>query len=290
MIQYCNFTYEFRLLFLGFILTLALTSSFPDHFLQAGALFAMMTIGMYHGSYDVVELNKLFPRPLSRFFAYFCYLLMALALLFLSWISPMIFFTLFFFESVLHFGYGDILFHSKWRHIESIARGLLPFTVSGTFYPEEVRPFFSLLLKSNYEVEIFIAIMPYLFIFNSIAFALLAFYQKQTKVIVEIILIAFCFYFLEPYLAFTLYFVLFHTFRHLREKNEGHTIVNYKTLFNPLAWFATLLVALPLIFLGLQHEKLSFEIKSYPFFAFAALTFPHGFLSFLKKRLKKKNK
>lgn len=288
MIQYRNFTYEFRLLFLGFILTLALRSSFPDHFLNAGALFAMMTIGMYHGSYDVVELNKLFQRPVNRFFAYFSYILMALALLFLSWVSPIIFFTLFFFESVLHFGYGDSIIQSKWRHLESIARGLLPFTVSGTFYPEEVRPFFSLLLKSNYEVEIFIAILPYLLIFNTITFALLAFYQKQTKVIAEIILITFCFYFLKPYLAFTLYFVLFHTFRHLREKNEDSTILKYKTLFNPLAWFATLLVALPLIILGLQHEKLSLEIKSYPFFAFAALTFPHGFLSFLKNKIEKK--
>jgi len=285
MIQYCNFTYEFRLLFLGFIVTLALTSSVPDQFINAGSLFAMMTLGMYHGSYDVVELNKLFPRLVRRFFAYLSYLVIALVLLFLSWISPIIFFTLFFFESVFHFGYGDSLIQTKWRHLESIARGLLPFTVSGTFHPEEVKPFFSLLLKSNLDVEIFTAILPYLLIVNIIAFALLVFYQKQTKVIAEIVLIAFCFYFLKPYPAFTLYFVLFHTFRHLREKNEDSSILIHKTLFNPLAWFATLLVALPLIIFGLTDEKLSLEIKSYPFFAFAALTFPHGLLNYFKKNI-----
>ena len=207
-----NFTYEFKFLFTGFIVTLALVSLVPANLLNGGALIALMTFGMYHGSYDVVELNQLFPRLSNRFLAYTSYLVIALLLLFLSWISPMIFFALFFLESVLHFGYGDSLIQSKWRHLESIARGLLPFTISGTFHPEEVKPFFSLLLQSNMDVEIVNSMLPYLLIINIIAVTLLIFFENSTKVFTEIFLIAFCFYFLQPYLAFTLYFVLFHEF------------------------------------------------------------------------------
>jgi|GEM_PF-3037784 len=286
-----NLTFEFRLLFTGLIVTLALASSLPANILNGGALLAMMTFGMYHGSYDVVELNQLFPRLSLKVLAYTTYLAIALLLLFLSWMSPMIFFALFFFESVLHFGYGDSLIQSKWRHLESIARGLLPFSISGTFHPDEVTPFFSLLLQSNSDVEIFTEMLPYLLIFNVIAITLLTFFEKSTKVLAEIVLIAFCFFLLKPYLAFTLYFVLFHTLRHLREKAEDSNIRIYRILFNPLAWSATFFVALPLIiFFYLNNEKLSWEIKSYPFFAFAALTFPHGLLEYFKKKLCKKKK
>jgi len=70
---------------------------------------------------------------------------------------------------------------------------LLPFTISGTFHSGEVKPFF-LLLQSNIDVEIFTGMLPYLLIINIIAVALLAFFQKYTKVLAEIILIAFCFF------------------------------------------------------------------------------------------------
>ena len=244
----------------------------------------LMTIGMYHGSYDVRLIQMISTNSYELWKNLLIYSVLG-AILFWVWVLfPQAFMLFFLLETIVHFGTEDAIGKGVRSIAEMALKGLLPIVSSTFFYPNEVLPFFSILLGSNDLSKNWISILGFFAIFLPTLVPFIFFDCKWKIALKEILTITAVFVLIPPPFSFGLYFVIFHSLRHLKEVQILSKRPLVAIFFDPYAWLVTFIVAIPLAataFFGFLEKS---AIATYPFIVFACLTFPHAFF---QRRLKK---
>lgn len=248
-------------------------------------VFLLMTVGMYHGSYDLCLMRRVSRSPSEFLKNLLLYSFLGGVLLGVWFFWPSLFMAVFLLETIFHFGSDDTLGKGISSFGEMSLRGLLPIVASAALYPDDVLPFFTVLLGSAVQAENWMAILAAPAPLLPLLLPLLFFSRKWPEALQEIAALAAVFVLLPPPFSFGLYFVTLHSFRHLRDVQLATSENMTAIFFDPLGWTVTAIVALPLIIIlttsAVDHSYWS----SYPFVVFACLTLPHAFFQL---RVKKK--
>lgn len=244
----------------------------------------LLTVGAYHGGYDACLLDFMYPNIRERVTAYLAYACAAAVLFLIWWISPILFVAALVAETLYHFGGEDTL-NNGWKAIpEALARGLIPFAFSAYFYPQQVVFLFTPLLQSASNAQ-FLTIALGSLTSITIAAALCGATVAKEKILtaIELFTLGFNFFYFPPLQAFTLYFILLHTLRHMRDIYRVTHQPYFSIWLEPKAWLSTICAVTPLPFLYVLQPMWSEAWLSYPFLAFGCLTLPH---MYLQKRIK----
>ena len=240
-------------------------------------IFAVLLLGVPHGSFDTVYARKLF--QLKTPFAWFCfvssYLFFTLLVFFIHQFYPRIFMGLFLLGSTIHFS----------EDYKTDASGLTRFFYGGAIV---VMPF---LLHSAETIRIFSLLAPIatdqktqqslktvsLFWAAGLALAVLqCLYQKKPALGLTVFCLSALCIFCPPLLAFSIYFCLMHSPRHILRTLELSSNHLKKEIF--LLWLAPTAFVLSTFCAALfKWDGFLANDTLLPviFIALAALTVPH---------------
>ena len=255
------------------------------------------TIGISHGALDHIKgkfiTNKIFKNK-SLFLFYFLYILFALLVLFcwvkFSFLSLIIFFII----SSFHFGQEDVSFfinkQSTLDNIFYFMRGFVVISSSFYFNQEETQSFIKILIFEDADSFIMKMNWFYFFWLNIIIlFLCIFFYFLQKKVNwecflvmnLELICIVLMFYFLPLFVAFTMYFCLMHSTKHilslsyeLNNKNINLGLKQFAVSALPLTIITFAIALLMLVYLK-NEFSIDKSIIKITFVGLASLTLPH---------------
>ena len=244
--------------------------------------------GLAHGSLDIYTAKRFNLIKTNKTLYLFLVIYISIPILFFYFwlIFPDLFFVVFLILSGLHFGISDR--ESKFpfqKKLEILLRSLIIIILPIRFYIEEIREIFKFFFVSDNLISLlfywsdflfYIAIL--IFFFFLINFSLKKIYLN---LLVEIILIFFCFIYLKTLVSFFIYFCFLHSTRHLvYEKLKLNLSFNklfIKTL--PMTTLSCLFVFF-LILIVIQNNILDLK---YVVIALSSLTISHIFLiNFLK--------
>ncbi len=263
------------------------------------SLFLILTIGISHGSLDHIkgkQLLKILGFQSSIIF-YFGYLMISLITIF-TWILFPNFLLLFFLiVASYHFGKEDSEFvnKNKKKNLELVyfLKGSLVIVAPLLFHKNETLFIFQ---SINFDISESILInnlMLYYFIFlsffSSIFLSLNKSFDTKSLLIMDFLSILILNYFLNPVLAFTLYFCFLHSIRHsislIKKINnnikKGFPIFLKKAF--PLTIITILAYVIALFFLN-NYNELDETIYKVMFIGLASLTFPHILLEYLLEK------
>ncbi len=263
------------------------------------SLFLILTIGISHGSLDHIkgkQLLKILGFQSSIIF-YFGYLMISLITIF-TWILFPNFLLLFFLiVASYHFGKEDSEFvnKNKKKNLELVyfLKGSLVIVAPLLFHKNETLFIFQ---SINFDISESILInnlMLYYFIFlsffSSIFLSLNKSFDTKSLLIMDFLSILILNYFLNPILAFTLYFCFLHSIRHsislIKKINnnikKGFPIFLKKAF--PLTIITILAYVIALFFLN-NYNELDETIYKVMFIGLASLTFPHILLEYLLEK------
>jgi len=266
------------------------------------SLFLILTIGISHGSLDHIkgkQLLKILGFRSSIIF-YFGYFLISLITVF-TWILFPNFLLLFFLiVASFHFGKEDSEFinKNKKKNFELIyfLKGSLVIASPLLFHKNETLLIFQSLNFDISESILINNLMLYYFIFlsfvSSVFLSLDKNFDTKSLLIMDFLSVLILNYFLNPILAFTVYFCFLHSIRHsisLIKKIHNNIrkgfLIFLKKAF-PLTIITIFGYLFALIFLN-NYSELDESIYKVIFIGLASLTFPHILLEyFLEKNAK----
>tara|TARA_B100000787_G_scaffold170046_1_gene163620 strand:+ start:565 stop:1395 length:831 start_codon:yes stop_codon:yes gene_type:complete len=264
------------------------------------ALFAIVVIGLPHGSLDGAIASFLGFKSIKSFSKFlFLYVFISIVVILFWFYYPLISLFLFLFISIYHFGSCDAgTIKNKFnRLIMSIAHG--GSVVLGVVYFHKFTSFKIFEYLSGPDVYLFIHLADYFFylilLFVCIYFYLCLKNNHLFKKFMEIPLMLLIAYFAHPLVSFSIYFCCIHTPRHIIDviKNLKQKNFNYKKIilttiiFTMLSWLLGLIGYLYL----LTNSGNSESILKVIFIGLAALTLPHMILvdGFYKPKTRKLN-
>lgn len=291
------------------VVTLAIASASLLGRMSVGAELALLAVpvaivGLPHGALDYVSGRLAFERRWgARWWLPFGAIYLGLAaLVVVSWASfPIISLLAFLIIGAAHFGFGDarapfaVASETSLRGlgmtIESVARGGLVILVPAFVHPEDVSRLFAQLVSTSPATfeETLIALGPHFFVVHGTLLTIVLVHHlggwAQGSVVhgrlaVEIISLTALFVLASPLVAFTVYFCLWHSFRHalhLSADLEPSGPRRAFCRFARLAWPTTL----GAIALGLAGYLLSgapsaqIGVLRVVFIGLSALTVPH---------------
>ena len=258
------------------------------------SLFLIFTIGISHGSLDHTKGKKLIKyfgyKSMGIF--YLSYLLIGAVIIFIWLIFPKSLLFLFLIIAAYHFGKEDSEFINQKEKFELIyfLKGSLIITSPLFFHKEETLAIFETLnfyISNNLIISneiLFIFIL--LSLISGIILSLNKSIEAKSLLLMDYLSILILNYFLNPIIAFTIYFCFLHSIRHsislIRELN--------KNLIKGLSLFIK--KALPLIILTIfgyvvsisilnNYNEFNETIYRVIFIGLASLTFPHILLEYL---------
>ena len=258
------------------------------------SLFLILTIGISHGSLDHIKGKKLIKyfgyKSMGIF--YLSYLLIGSVIILIWLIFPKSLLFLFLIIAAFHFGKEDSEFINQKEKFEFIyfLKGSLIITSPLFFHKEETLVIFETL---NFNISNNLIISDeilFILILLSLLSGIILSFKKNIEVksllLMDYLSIIILNYFLNPIIAFTIYFCFLHSIRHsislIRELN--------KNLIKGLPIFIK--KALPLTILTIFGYVISISILSnynefnetiyrVIFIGLASLTFPHILLEYL---------
>ena len=258
------------------------------------SLFFILTIGISHGSLDHIKGKKLIKyfgyKSMGIF--YLSYLLIG-ALIILIWlIFPKSLLFLFLIIAAFHFGKEDSEFINQRKNFELIyfLKGSLIITSPLFFHKEETLTIFETLnfyISNNLIISneiLFIFIL--LSLISGIILSLNKSIEAKSLLLMDYLSIIILNYFLNPIIAFTIYFCFLHSIRHsislIREINKNLTkglpIFIKKAL--PLTILTILGYIISISVLN-NYNEFNETIYRVIFIGLASLTFPHILLEYL---------
>ena len=297
MIRKINFYHS-----LIFFISSIILSGFPflrDNNLVILCLFLILTLGISHGSLDNSKgkkLLKLFDiKSMSTF--YIAYSLMSLSIIIIWIMLPKTLLIIFLIVASYHFGKEDTHFLQKEKKIYDeilyFLKGLVVIISPLLFHKIETILIFQSL---NFNISSIIFIenrFIYALLLLSFFSNLFLFFGKNMEV-KSLLLMDFCSilvlnYFLNPILAFTIYFCFLHSVRHSlslmfqlnKNIKKGFLLFIKKAL--PLTLITAFIYLLSLHVLNNYYE-LSESIYKVIFIGLASLTFPHILLEYLLEK------
>ncbi len=264
------------------------------------SLLFILSIGISHGSLDHIKGKKLLKilgyKSLAIF--YFAYIFIGLIIILIWLFFPKFLLFLFLIVAAFHFGKEDSEFINKNKNFELIYffKGSLVIVSPLLFHKNETLFIFESL---NFDISRNIIInneILYLFVFlsliSNIFLSLNKSFETKSLLIMDFLSIIILNYFLNPVLAFTIYFCFLHSIRHsislIKEINtnlkKGLPIFIKKAL--PLTIISIFGYIFALYFLN-NYNELNESIYKVIFIGLASLTFPHILLEYLIEKNEK---
>ena len=259
------------------------------------SLFLILSLGISHGALDHVKgkkLLKLFNYNSITVF-YFSYIFIGITIIFIWLLFPKILLLTFLVVAAFHFGKEDceFIYNKTKLNIIYFFKGSLVITAPLLFHKTETLEIFNIL---NFEVSENILISNeflYLFLLISLFAHIIISINKHIDIksllLMDFISILLINYFLNPILAFTIYFCFLHSIRHSfklsNELNKTSFIKGFKEFFVkalPLTILTAILFLISLFFLN-NYLVFDSAISKVIFIGLASLTFPHILLEYL---------
>ena len=247
-------------------------------------LLPLIWPGLAHGSLDLeIAINRGVVKKFSHKVLFFVIYLTIIIVFFILWIIfPNIIFLVFLVLSAVHFGISDKVSRIKSIGIlEILIRAKLVFVLPLKFYPEITSKVF-IFLGLDYEVLEYIQFLnDYFFYFLILNLLIWLLYKTESKtlkltVLMEFLLIGFCFIYFQPIISFLIYFCFLHSIRHLNEEKK-YLKLSYKNLFKKTLPFTLIpLIALTIYFLNIDIKN-NINIY-YTVIGLSSLTIPHVML------------
>ncbi len=258
------------------------------------SLFLILTIGISHGSLDHIKGKKLIKyfgyKSMGIF--YLSYLLIGAVIILIWLIFPKSLLFLFLIIAAFHFGKEDSEFINQRKNFELIyfLKGSLIITSPLFFHKEETLIIFETLnfyisnnsIISNEILFIFILLS----LISGIILSLNKSIEVKSLLLMDYLSILILNYFLNPIIAFTIYFCFLHSIRHsislIREINKNLTkglpIFIKKAL--PLTILTIFGYVVSISILN-NYNEFNETIYRVIFIGLASLTFPHILLEYL---------
>ena len=286
--------YYHSLIFFNFCIFLSAFEYLRTNSLLIISLLLILSIGISHGSLDHIKgkrLLKILGYKSSMIF-YFGYIFVGLTTIFVWLFFPKFLLFLFLVVAAFHFGKEDSEFISKNKNFELIYffKGSLVIVSPLLFHKNETISIFKSL---NFDITENILINNetlYLFVLlsfvSNIILSLKKSFDTKSLLLMDFLSILILNYFLNPVLAFTIYFCFLHSIRHsislIREINtnlrKGFPIFIKKIL--PLTIISIFGYIFALHILN-NYNGLNDSIYKVIFIGLASLTFPHILLECL---------
>lgn len=276
-----------------------LLSLLPESQLWLGCLGAVLLVGIPHGALDIYLLwfkNKKTPRRfLTSVLKYIFIVILGL----LFWRKfPQLFWGVFFFAAIYHFGSSDehpeilesISPNSAFKTLWILSRGTLLVFAPFTFHPHKIITYLSYAVPVSFAREL-TAVAPFLFGYAALGFLFATFkcWRKSPlntyrlilmKHLFSIVILLLLFAVADPLLSFSLYFCCHHSLSH-----SFRVLSRFQNRIRGLNAFLVVtgitLCSIPLLFWVERH----FTLRTTPdgvvtatFVVIAALTFPHLFV------------
>ena len=258
------------------------------------SLFLILTIGISHGSLDHIKGKKLIKyfgyKSMGIF--YLSYLLIGAVIILIWLIFPKSLLFLFLIIAAYHFGKEDSEFINQKEKFELIyfLKGSLIITSPLFFHKEETLAIFETLnfyISNNLIISneiLFIFIL--LSLISGIILSLNKSIEAKSLLLMDYLSILILNYFLNPIIAFTIYFCFLHSIRHsislIREINKNLTkglpIFIKKAL--PLTILTIFGYVVSISILN-NYNEFNETIYRAIFIGLASLTFPHILLEYL---------
>ena len=289
------------LIFFNFCIILSAFSFLRNNSLIIFCLFLILTVGISHGSLDNIKAKKLLRffniKSMSTF--YIGYSLIALFVILIWIIFPNSLLLIFLIVAAYHFGKEDTDFLKKEKRVYDsilyLLKGSVVITSPILFHKIETILIFQH-LNFNISGVIYIDnIFLYILLILSF-FSIFFFFSKKNMELNSLLLIDFFSvlilnYFLNPLVAFTVYFCFLHSVRHSlslmfelnRNIKKGFILFVKKAI--PLTIITALIYLLSLFFLS-NYNDLNESIYKVIFIGLASLTFPHILLEYLVEKIK----
>ena len=258
------------------------------------SLFLILTIGISHGSLDHIKGKKLIKyfgyKSMGIF--YLSYLLIGAVIILIWLIFPKSLLFLFLIIAAFHFGKEDSEFINQRKNFELIyfLKGSLIITSPLFFHKEETLTIFETL---NFYISNNLIIsneILFIFILLSLISGIILSFNKSIEakslLLMDYLSILILNYFLNPIIAFTIYFCFLHSIRHsislIREINKNLTkglpIFIKKAL--PLTILTIFGYIISISILN-NYNEFNETIYRVIFIGLASLTFPHILLEYL---------
>ena len=296
--------YYHSLIFFNLCIFLSAFEFLRDNRVLILCLFLILSLGISHGALDHIKGKKLLKllnyKSISTF--YILYILVGLSVILLWLLFSKILLLIFLIVASYHFGKEDSEFINSKSNLELVYffKGSLVITAPLLFHKTETLNIFNNLnfdisqsfLISNEFLYVFIAIS----LFANIIISLNKHIDIKSLLLMDFISILLLNYFLNPILAFTIYFCFLHSIRHSfklsNELNKKNFIKGFKEFLikaMPLTILTAILFLISLFFLN-NYYFLDNAISKVIFIGLASLTFPHILLEyFLEKNEKQRN-
>ena len=271
-------------------------------------LFLILIIGVSHGSLDHEKGKKLFKilNIKSISFFYLFYVLISILVIFIWIIIPSSSLIIFLAIASYHFGKEDTQFliseNSYFNKLLFFFKGLLIILAPMFFHFNETISIFKLLLVDNeifYSTLAFIEvnkILHLLIILSTLSSIYLFFNKFEIKkftIFLDYFSILILNYYLDPLVAFTVYFCFLHSIRHsitLINEIDNQNFTNGVKVFTKKALPLTILTAI-FCLIGLYLLNNSYDLNSsilkLIFIGLASLTFPHILLEYFLEKNEK---
>ena len=294
MIKKINFYHS--LIFFNFCIFISAFAFFRDNNLTMLCLFLILTLGISHGSLDNIKGKKLLKflniKSISIF--YIGYSIISLSIIIIWIIFPKLLLSIFLVIAAYHFGKEDTFFIEKekknYDELLYLLKGSIVIVSPLLFHKIETILIFQSL---NFNISgiifiqnIYLYIMLFLSFFSSLFLFLKTNMEIKSLLLMDFFSILILNYFLNPIVAFTIYFCFLHSIRHslllMRQLNKnikkGFLLFVKKAI--PLTIITILIYLFSLYFLN-NHFELNESIYKVIFIGLASLTFPHILLEYL---------
>ncbi len=265
-------------------------------------LFLILSLGISHGALDHLKGAKLLKiykyRSISLF--YVSYIFVGLSVVIFWLIFPKLILMIFLIVASYHFGKEDSEFINSSSNFESIyfLKGCVIIVAPLIFHKSETLAIFEYL---NFEIfDSFLinnAFLWSILILSFVANILISLnknFEIKSLLLMDYISILVLNYFLNPLLAFTIYFCFLHSARHsFKLSNELNKISLIEGLKKfalkaiPLTILTAFLFIISLIIIK-NYYALDNAISKIIFIGLASLTFPHILLEYLLEKNEKK--
>ena len=265
-------------------------------------LFLILVIGISHGSLDNIKGKKILKyfkiNSISVF--YIGYIIISLAIILFWLLFPKTLLLIFLIIASYHFGKEDVDFMFNKKKLQNellyFFKGLAVVSSPLLFHKNETAEIFqylnfdiseSILIDNN-----FLYLLLALSLIASFILSLNKNFEFKSLLIMDYISILIINFFLNPILAFTLYFCFLHSIRHSislifeLNKNINKGLVSFIKKAIPLTLLTTVAYLISLFYLNNYYE-LDEAVYKVIFIGLASLTFPHILLEYLIEKNEK---
>ncbi len=280
-----------------FFITYFLEPSIYSNFKNQIIFFSIPLLwpGLAHGSLDLLtaQRKKIVTNSKKKILFLTFYILIALIFFYFWTKFCNIFFLIFLIISFLHFGIDDKLSSGNlFNNIsEILIRGGIIILVPIKFHFSETEVIFKILLASEdflNNLQFFISKLYTFLFFLFIIWTTYNFFLKglsffKDRILFEIIILYFCFYYFEPLISFFTYFCFFHSIRHINEEMTKLNLNFIQFFLKTIPFTLFTIIFFLLVYIFFEKYNPANLIFSYILVGLASLTIPHIILvNFIK--------